>query len=141
MVTFNCGAEPVTITLTAEKVITAEMAVTTVDGGGHVTLSGGGAVRVFFVNERIWGQVWIIALELTRLRDLGSGLDYRPRAFAPQCSAVDSPAIAGARFAAQGALAAGTWSAVWSAAMRRRSGWLCGSARSMRWIAVLAPDG
>ena len=50
MVTFNCGPDPVTITLTAEKVITAETT-TTVDGGGLVTLSGGDAVRVFRVNQ------------------------------------------------------------------------------------------
>ena len=51
LVTFNCGMEPVTIALTAEKVITAETAKTTVDGAGLVTLSGGDAVRVFNVNE------------------------------------------------------------------------------------------
>jgi len=50
MVTFDCGAGPVTITLSAEKVITAEMGETTVEGGGLVTLSGGGTVRVFHVN-------------------------------------------------------------------------------------------
>jgi hypothetical protein len=47
LVTFDCGAEPVTITLSAEKVISSE---TIVDGGGRITLSGGNAVRVFSVN-------------------------------------------------------------------------------------------
>ena len=51
LVTFNCGLEPVTITLSAEKVITADIGEPTVDGGGLVTLSGGGTVRIFNVNE------------------------------------------------------------------------------------------
>jgi len=46
-VTFNCGPAPVTITLTSEKIITAG---TTIDGGGLITLSGGGAVRIFTVD-------------------------------------------------------------------------------------------
>jgi cysteine-rich repeat protein len=45
-VTFDCGPVPVTITLTSEKVIWGK---TTVDGGGLVTLSGGGVVRIFRV--------------------------------------------------------------------------------------------
>jgi hypothetical protein len=50
MVTFDCGAEPVTITLSAEKVIASDSpGGTTVDGGGTITLSGGNAVRVFIV--------------------------------------------------------------------------------------------
>jgi len=48
LVTFDCGADPVTIALTAEMVITAEIAI---DGGGLVTLSGGDTVRVFRVND------------------------------------------------------------------------------------------
>ena len=40
LVTFDCGSESVTITLSAEKVLTQEMGETTVDGGGLVTLSG-----------------------------------------------------------------------------------------------------
>ncbi len=47
LVTFDCGPDPVTITLTSEKVITAA---TTIDGEGRVTLSGGGAVRIFTVD-------------------------------------------------------------------------------------------
>jgi hypothetical protein len=50
LVTFDCGPEPATITLTAEKVIAAGRAPTTVDGGGLVRLSGGNAVRVFSVD-------------------------------------------------------------------------------------------
>lgn len=42
-VTFDCGANPVTITLTAERTITAD---TTIDGGGLITLSGGNTTRL-----------------------------------------------------------------------------------------------
>ena len=49
LVTFNCGAAPVTIILTAEKTITEEMGETIVDGASLVTLSGGGTTRIFNV--------------------------------------------------------------------------------------------
>jgi hypothetical protein len=49
VVTFDCGPDPVTITLTAEKGVGYETGETTVDGGGLVTLSGGDAVGVFVV--------------------------------------------------------------------------------------------
>ncbi len=44
LVTFDCGPDPVTITVTSEKATTAD---TSIDGGGRITLSGRGAVRVF----------------------------------------------------------------------------------------------
>ena len=47
IVTFKCGAEPVTITITSTKTITAD---TTVDGEGLITLSGGHSVGVFLAN-------------------------------------------------------------------------------------------
>jgi predicted outer membrane repeat protein len=47
-VSFNCGPAPVTITITAQRSITAN---TSIDGGGLVTLSGGGAsVQLFLVS-------------------------------------------------------------------------------------------
>jgi len=46
-VRFNCGPDPVTITLTSAQAITAD---TIIDGGGRITLSGGGAVRIFTVD-------------------------------------------------------------------------------------------
>jgi hypothetical protein len=42
-ITFDCGPAPHTITVTSEKVITRDLAI---DGGGLVTLSGGGATRI-----------------------------------------------------------------------------------------------
>jgi cysteine-rich repeat protein len=57
-VRFNCGPDPTTITLTSEKVITAP---TSIDGGGRVTLSGGGAVRIFTIDSE---QVMMSALTI-----------------------------------------------------------------------------
>lgn len=49
---FNCGANPVTITLTSEKVIAAN---TTIDGSTNgkplITLTGGGRNRIFKTND------------------------------------------------------------------------------------------
>jgi hypothetical protein len=42
-ITFDCGAEPVTLTLTTALVPTSD---TTIDGEGTVTISGGGATRI-----------------------------------------------------------------------------------------------
>jgi hypothetical protein len=48
-VTFNCGSDPVTITLTGPKTITSK---TSVDGGGLITLSGNDASQVFIINKK-----------------------------------------------------------------------------------------
>jgi predicted outer membrane repeat protein len=47
-VTFNCGASPVTITVTSQKTVAAD---TTIDGGGLIALSGGAVTRVVVVNS------------------------------------------------------------------------------------------
>jgi hypothetical protein len=47
-VTFNCGANPHTITLTGQITLTSA---TTIDGGGKITLSGGNSTRLFFNNS------------------------------------------------------------------------------------------
>ena len=49
-VTFNCGVNPYTLTLTSGKTISIN---TTIDGGGKITLSGGGTVQVLFVNPGV----------------------------------------------------------------------------------------
>lgn len=46
LVTFNCGANPVIITVTSQKTISQN---TTIDGGGLVTISGGNSTRIFNV--------------------------------------------------------------------------------------------
>jgi hypothetical protein len=50
VVTFNCGAEPVTITITGTKTISQD---TTVDGDGGITLSGNGHVGVLAVGAGV----------------------------------------------------------------------------------------
>jgi len=46
-VAFNCGASPFTFTLTTSRTIEVD---TSLDGGGLITLSGGGTVEVLVVN-------------------------------------------------------------------------------------------
>src|SRR5204862_4656620 len=51
VITFNCGPAPVTITLTATaKVRNANGPRIVLDGGGTVTLSGGGQRRILYMN-------------------------------------------------------------------------------------------
>ena len=51
LITFSCGPKPVTIRLTkTAKVRNDRRAVTVIDGGGKVTLSGGGKRRVLYMN-------------------------------------------------------------------------------------------
>jgi cysteine-rich repeat protein len=49
-VTFNCGAGPVTITITSTNTIAAD---TTVDGGGRIAISGNHAVSIFAVSSGV----------------------------------------------------------------------------------------
>jgi hypothetical protein len=52
VVTFDCGSSPVTITVTSEKAIKKD---TVIDGGGKVTLSGGGKTRILHLASA-WDQ-------------------------------------------------------------------------------------
>jgi hypothetical protein len=47
-IVFNCGADPVTITVTSTIMFTKE---TVLDGGGKVTLSGGNAARILYLDS------------------------------------------------------------------------------------------
>ena len=47
LIRFDCGPDPVTIPVTTEKVITSD---TVIDGGGTVTLDGGGTTRLFSID-------------------------------------------------------------------------------------------
>jgi len=47
-ITFRCGSEPHTITLTEPVVVTRE---TTIDGEGRITLSGGGRTRILYLDS------------------------------------------------------------------------------------------
>jgi hypothetical protein len=50
VITFDCGAKPVTITMTATAKVVNTHRRTVIDGGGKVTLSGGGKIRILYMN-------------------------------------------------------------------------------------------
>lgn len=50
VITFNCGPSPVTITLTATAKVKNSTQKLVLDGGGKVTLSGGGTNRILYTN-------------------------------------------------------------------------------------------
>ncbi|MDB4933769.1 MAG: hypothetical protein JWP87_741 [Labilithrix sp.] len=50
VITFDCGAAPTTITLTATAKVHNDTGPIVIDGGGKVTLSGGGKVRILYAN-------------------------------------------------------------------------------------------
>jgi hypothetical protein len=68
VITFNCGKNPVTITMTATAKVVNTHRRTVIDGGGKVTLSGGGKVRILYMNtcdpkqhfttSDCWQQKW-----------------------------------------------------------------------------------
>jgi hypothetical protein len=59
VITFNCGAEPITITLTKPaKVFNDAKPDVVIDGGGLVTLSGGGKTRILYMNTCDQNQHW-----------------------------------------------------------------------------------
>lgn len=62
IITFNCGPDPVVITLDRPaKVFNNANRVVTIDGGGLVTLSGGGTTRILYMNTCDADQVWTTA--------------------------------------------------------------------------------
>jgi hypothetical protein len=59
VITFDCGPDPITITLTeTAKVFNDRGPRIVIDGGGKVTLSGGGRVRILYQNTCDQAQVW-----------------------------------------------------------------------------------
>jgi len=59
IITFNCGPNPVTITLTATaKIFNNTGPDIVIDGGNRVTLSGGGQRRILYMNTCDQAQVW-----------------------------------------------------------------------------------
>ncbi len=59
VITFDCGPDPVTITLArTAKVFNDKGPKVVIDGGGKVTLSGGGKVRILYQNTCDQAQVW-----------------------------------------------------------------------------------
>lgn len=58
-ITFNCGSEPITITMDRPaKVFNNANAEVIIDGGGLVTLSGDGNTRILYMNTCDPNQVW-----------------------------------------------------------------------------------
>ncbi len=59
VITFSCGAEPMTIVLDrTAKVFNDSGPEIVIDGGGKITLSGGGSVRILYQNTCDQDQVW-----------------------------------------------------------------------------------
>lgn len=59
VITFDCGPDPVTITLTeTAKVVNDTGPKVVIDGGNKVTLSGGGKVRILYQNTCDQAQKW-----------------------------------------------------------------------------------
>lgn len=59
VITFNCGPDPVTITLdSTAKVVNNASDDIVIDGGGKVTLSGGGRTRILYMNTCDEKQKW-----------------------------------------------------------------------------------
>jgi hypothetical protein len=59
IITFDCGPDPVTITLDRPaKVFNDTGPEIVIDGGGLVTLSGGGTTRILYMNTCDENQVW-----------------------------------------------------------------------------------
>jgi hypothetical protein len=57
IITFNCGPGPVTITMTTPAKVPASSHLVVLDGGGKVTLSGGGTSQILFSNA-YWESQW-----------------------------------------------------------------------------------
>ena len=57
IITFDCGPDPVTITMTETAVVKNDSELVVLDGGGLVTLSGGGPRRILYQNtcDRVVG--------------------------------------------------------------------------------------
>ncbi len=59
IITFKCGPKPVTITMTATAKVVNTHSTIVLDGGGLVTLSGGGKRRILYMDTCDQAQVWM----------------------------------------------------------------------------------
>ena len=57
-ITFNCGSDPVTITMTSTAKVFNDKPDVVLDGGAKVTLSGAGNLRILYQNTCDPAQVW-----------------------------------------------------------------------------------
>jgi hypothetical protein len=99
IITFNCGPSAVTITMTATAKVVNTHRRTIIDGGGRVTLSGAGKLRILYMNacdpkqkittDDCWEQKWpqlvvqnltfrnaYSAVKQTKTSDYGGGAIY-----------------------------------------------------------------
>jgi hypothetical protein len=58
VITFNCGPNPVTITMTATAKVVNTSHRVVLDGGNRVTLSGGGTHQILYMNTCDKKQIW-----------------------------------------------------------------------------------
>jgi hypothetical protein len=58
IITFDCGPDPVTIKMTTTAKVRNTSPRVVIDGGGKVTLSGGGVRRILYLNTCDRAQVW-----------------------------------------------------------------------------------
>ncbi len=86
VITFDCGASPVTIPVTSELMITKSKD-TVLDGGGKVTLDGGGKTRILRFNGGDYRKTKTVVTiqHLTLANAQATGGDPFPKAPAP-CS-------------------------------------------------------
>ncbi len=66
LITFDCGPDPVTITVATTVVFSKE---TVLDGGGLVTLSGGGSARILYLDSAYDQKTPRLTVERLTLRD------------------------------------------------------------------------
>jgi hypothetical protein len=68
VITFSCGTAPVTITMIATATVPASSHLVVLDGGGKVTLAGGGTTQVLSMNagwQKQWPQLVVQNLAIT----------------------------------------------------------------------------
>lgn len=58
VITFNCGPDPVTITLSQTATVTNNSPRVVIDGGSKIALSGGGKIRILYLNTCDPAQNW-----------------------------------------------------------------------------------
>jgi len=58
IITFNCGPNPVTITMTATAKVVNTSHLVVLDGGGLITLSGGGQRQILYMDTCDQRQIW-----------------------------------------------------------------------------------
>ena len=74
IIAFNCGPNPVTITMTATATVPTSHSRTVIDGGGKVTLSGGGSQRILYMNSGWEQQYPLLVVQNLTFEDAYSGV-------------------------------------------------------------------